>query len=98
MVLRSEELPALPGALEAAEAGIRTGGDQRNRAFAAAALDVGPASDRALALGFDPQTAGGLLISLPEDRGPVLETTFASAGVFLARVGRVEAGSGVALE
>jgi selenide,water dikinase len=98
VVLRSEELPALPGALEAAEAGIRTGGDARNRDFAAAALDVGPATEQALALGYDPQTAGGLLISLPEERAPVLEATFAAAGLFLARIGRVEAGSGVALE
>jgi selenide, water dikinase len=98
LVLRAERLPALPGALAAAEAGIRTGGDQRNRDFAAVALATGPASESTLALGFDPQTAGGLLISLPEDRAPVLETTFASAGVFLARVGRVEPGAGVALE
>ena len=98
LVLRAEGLPALPGALEAAEAGIRTGGDRRNRDFAAGALATGPASEPTLALGFDPQTAGGLLISLPEDRAPVLQTTFASAGVFLARVGRVEAGSGVTLE
>jgi selenide,water dikinase len=98
LVLRSEGLPVLPGALAAAEAGIRTGGDERNRDFVALALDAGLASERALAIGFDPQTAGGLLISLPEDRGPVLETTFASAGVFLARIGRVEAGTGVELE
>ena len=98
LVLGSEGLPALPGALEAAEAGIRTGGDERNRDFAAAALEAGPAGDGTLALGYDPQTAGGLLISLPEDRAPVLETTFASAGLLLARIGRVEPGSGVALE
>ena len=33
-VLDSESLPTLPGALELAEAGVRTGGDRRNREFA----------------------------------------------------------------
>jgi selenide, water dikinase len=48
-------------------------------------------------LGFDPQTSGGLLISLPADKGPVLEATFREAGLFLARVGRVVEGNGVAV-
>ena len=45
-------------------------------------------------LAYDPQTAGGLLVSLPRDRGPALEAEFARAGLFLARVGTVEHGSG----
>ena len=48
-------------------------------------------------LAFDPQTAGGLLVSLPRDKAPALEAEFARAGLFLARIGAVEAGSGVAL-
>ena len=44
-------------------------------------------------LGYDPQTAGGLLISLPRERGPALEAEFARAGLFLARVGTVETGT-----
>ena len=47
------------------------------------------------ALGYDPQTAGGLLVSLPEERGPALEAEFASRRLFLRRIGRVEEGAGV---
>ena len=49
------------------------------------------------ALAYDPQTAGGLLITLPDDKRTVLEATVAGAGLALYAVGRVEAGSGVTL-
>ena len=49
------------------------------------------------ALAYDPQTAGGLLISLPAERGAVLEAIFRSHDLFLARIGRVEPGAGVVL-
>jgi selenide,water dikinase len=97
LVLESESLPALPGALAAAEHGIRTGGDERNRDFAAQKLSLDGASDAVVALGYDPQTAGGLLVSLPADKGAVLEARFRADGLFLARIGRVEEGGGVAL-
>jgi len=95
-VLDAGELPALPGALELAAAGVRTGGDRRNREFAGVAVES--SADEALeALAFDPQTAGGLLVSLPGDRAVVLEATLGAAGVVAARIGRTEAGSGVVL-
>ncbi len=96
IVLEAERLPSLPGALELAAAGVRTGGDRRNREFAAAHVRSRAAPELE-ALAYDPQTAGGLLIALPADRGPVLEATFAGLELFLARVGRVEEGSGVEL-
>jgi selenide,water dikinase len=96
LVLDASALPALPGALEVARAGERTGGDRRNREYAE--VELGDGVDEALVtLAYDPQTAGGLLISLPADRGVVLQARFAAAGLFLERVGRVEPGSGVAL-
>jgi selenide, water dikinase len=94
--LDAEALPRLPGALELARGGVRTGGDRRNREYAAAYVES--RADAALeALAYDPQTAGGLLVSMPADRSAVLEATFAAAGELLARVGRVETGSGVVL-
>ena len=97
VVLEADRLPALPGALEAAEEGLATGGDSRNRDFAAPVLDDGGVPAAALALGFDPQTAGGLLFSLPAAKAPVLEASFRDERLFLARVGRVETGAGVAV-
>ena len=95
-VLDAAALPSLPGARELAEAGVRTGGDRRNREFAAAHVDSS-ASDAVEALAYDPQTAGGLLVALPSDKGAVLEASFAGEGLFLRRVGRIEQGSGVVL-
>jgi selenide,water dikinase len=96
LVLDAASLPALPGALELAAQGVRTGGDGRNRDFAAAHVESG--ADEAIeALAYDPQTAGGLLVTLPGDRGVVLEAAFGAAGLDLWRIGRVEAGAGVTL-
>ena len=61
--LDAAALPALPGALETARAGERTGGDSRNRDFAAAHVES-EAADDVLALAYDPQTAGGLLVAV----------------------------------
>ena len=90
-------LPAFPGALEHAAAGVRTGGDRRNREFAAPHVEADGVAEDVLALAYDPQTAGGLLVSLPAEKGAVLEATFAGRGLFLTRVGRVVEGGGVAL-
>jgi selenide,water dikinase len=97
LVLEAVALPALAGALEAARAGVRTGGDGRNRDFAAPVLTLDGLPDDLALLGFDPQTAGGLLVSIPSDRAAALEATFRSGGLFLARIGRVEEGAGVAV-
>ena len=97
VILDAAALPALPGALELAEAGVRTGGDDRNRDFAGPHVESDGVDDALLALAYDPQTAGGLLIALPADKGAVLEAAFAADERFLRRIGRIETGSGVRL-
>ena len=94
--LDAASLPALHSALELAEAGVRTGGDRRNRDYSGPHVDSSAAA-AAEALAFDPQTAGGLLVSLPADKAPVLAATFAAAGLPLHRIGRVTPGAGVLL-
>jgi selenide, water dikinase len=97
LALDGDALPDLPGALAAAAHGVRTGGDARNRDFAAHAVELGETAEDVAALGFDPQTSGGLLFTLPGEKSPVLTAHFAAEGLFLARIGRVVAGSGVAV-
>jgi selenide,water dikinase len=96
--ISARSLPAMPGALEVAQAGERTGGDRRNRDFGERGVEVDAGVDDALvALAWDPQTSGGLLISLPSERGAVLEASFRAQDLFIARIGSVEEGSGVQL-
>jgi selenide, water dikinase len=95
VVLESERLPAIDGALDLARKGIRTSGDPRNRDFAARHVAAEGIPESYDALGYDPQTAGGLLVSLPRDKAPSLEAAFEAQRLFLRRVGYVEEGSGV---
>jgi hypothetical protein len=77
---------------------VRTSGDPRNRDFAAAHVTTNGLSDTLAALGYDPQTAGGLLVSLPAEQGPALEAEFGARRLFVRRIGRVEEGAGVFVE
>jgi len=95
IVLDAAALPALDGALDSARAGVSTAGTRNNRDYAE--VEVGDVAPELVELAYDPQTAGGLLVSLPRDRSPALQAEFAAAGLFLARVGAVEDGAGVAL-
>ena len=96
--LESERFPAIDGALDLARKGVRTSGDPRNRDFAGGRVAHNGLSSTLEALGFDPQTAGGLLVSLPADRGVALEAEFSGKRLFIRRIGRVEEGAGVVVE
>src|SRR5881398_3252421 len=74
--LESERFPAIDGALDVARQGLRTSGDPRNRDFAASHVTADGLPSTLEALGYDPQTAGGLLVSVPAERGAALEAEF----------------------
>ena len=67
----------------------------RNRDFAGRHLTLTEVPETLVVLGYDPQTAGGLLVTLPSEQGAVLEAQFSSRRLFLRRVGTVEEGAGV---
>ena len=76
----------LPGAVEYASLGAIPGGLRNNRKFAEPSVEGGSALDELL---YDPQTSGGLLISLPESAAEQLERAFPAAH----RIGRAVAAS-----
>jgi selenide,water dikinase len=95
VVLESERFPAIDGALDLARKNVRTSGDPRNRDFAGRHLTLHGVPETFVALGYDPQTAGGLLVSLPHEQSAVLEAEFERRGLFIRRIGSVEEGAGV---
>jgi len=73
--LEADMLPLYPGALETAEAGVRTGGDARNRSHLEGRVrSTAPAAIEALA--YDPQTSGVLLVAV----APAVGEDLAAAG------------------
>ena len=84
-VLETDRLPLYDGALAAAERGVRTGGDKRNREYLHGHV-LSEAPEALDALCFDPQTSGGLLAAV------ATELVGAAEAAGFTVVGRVEAG------
>ena len=79
-------LPLYPGALAAAEAGVRTGGDARNRQYLEGRVSMGHLAPELEALCYDPQTSGGLLAAVSRASAERL------AWVGFTAIGRVDDG------
>ena len=88
--LRASAVPLLAGALESVRAGYIPGGLKANREFAECLVgyDDGIPDDLRTML-YDPQTAGGLLISVAPEDAADLQRALAAAGVAAARIGEV---------
>jgi selenide,water dikinase len=86
----SKEIPVLPGALECIRAGYVPGGLNANREFAECVVGYeGPINDDLKTLLFDPQTAGGLLISIAEDDCEELVLECEDEGISARYIGNV---------
>jgi selenide,water dikinase len=86
----SAKVPLLAGALECVRAGFIPGGLNANRDFAECMVsyegDI-PAEIRTIL--FDPQTAGGLLLSVAADDAAALVSALQGAGVPAVEIGEV---------
>ena len=81
-----DKIRLLPGALEYAKLGAIPGGLKNNQDFASCDVEIAARIDAPLEdLLYDPQTSGGLLITLPEAEAAALEQSFEAA----YRIGRV---------
>ncbi len=97
-VFEAAALPALPGALALAEAGVETGGAAHNRRFVAPELMVGDGvPDALVTLAHDPQTSGGLLAAVPREQVDSVVDALNERGVPSWRIGQVTPGSGLEL-
>jgi len=90
-----EKVPRLPGALEAVAAGAIPGGLLANREYAECIVSTNPNGrirEEVLTLMFDPQTSGGLLISVSEASAAGLLSALVAAGIPAVQIGRVVEG------
>ena len=84
--LSAGSIPVLPEAYELVASGILPGGSRRNREADEPFVDAGGLSDEGLAVLFDAQTSGGLLIAVVADRTAVLMDALEGRGVADAAV------------
>ena len=83
-------VPLLNGALELASEGMLTSGDKTNREYVGADVEIRDAVDENLVkLLFDPQTAGGMLIAVNENKAEALLATLSKNYPQARQIGRV---------
>jgi len=88
--ISSSRIPLLEGALECVRAGYIPGGLKANRDFAECVVSYEAGiPEEVTTLLFDPQTAGGLLISVAADDADQLARDLTTLGVAAIRIGEV---------
>jgi selenide, water dikinase len=92
MEIAVEEVPIIEGAIDAVRSGAIPAGLLANRSFAECISGDAPGShirDDLRTLLYDPQTAGGLLVSVSAGEADALLGSLRSAGLNAARIGSV---------
>lgn len=86
-----DQVPVQSEALEYAKMGLIPAGAYRNRDFMADKIDLGDVEEAMLDIFFDPQTSGGLLLSVEPETGEQIIREFEAAGMATAYgiIGRV---------
>jgi selenide,water dikinase len=83
-------VPLLEGASELASEGMLTSGDKTNREYVGADVEIAETVDQNMSkLLFDPQTAGGMLIAIAEDKSDALLRTLNEHYPKARAIGRV---------
>ncbi len=97
--IQANLVPSMAGALECVRAGFIPGGLKSNRSFAECAVQYASGvEEETKTLLYDPQTAGGLLLSVPQATATPLAAALELAGVLAARIGEVEAAQKILIE
>lgn len=91
--IAAEQIPLLPEAMRFQSEGYRTGGIEPNRLYVGDLLEIaeripGPLFELLL----DPQTSGGLLVSVGEARQSAFLDALEARGAAATRIGRVQEG------
>ena len=95
LLIESRNVPLLPDVIELIEMGMLTRGDKNNRVYVGETVSFAPGVSGTMQSAlFDPQTAGGLLISLPTDSAEQFVSEVEDAKV----IGTVGAFSGRLIE
>ena len=88
--VHASQIPLLPGALNLARQGIGPGGTQCNKNYFGGFVSLAPEVEQAMRdLLFDPQTSGGLLLSVAGDKREAMLAAMAAHGVPAAVIGEV---------
>lgn len=93
--VRFSDVPVLAGALDLATRGVMPGGSARNREATAPVVDEGGTAEHEMAVLYDAQTSGGLLMAVDPGKTDGLMAALDERGVISAVIGRLSEGQGL---
>jgi selenide,water dikinase len=97
--IHSDSVPLLPGARAYAEKWLFPGGSNRNHDYFGQWVRAAPSvAEELMMLFFTPETSGGLLIAVPQDKLEAVEAFLQAAGQSYWHIGGVECGSGIEID